>query len=95
MIIRVLSDAQYRLDDAAFAAVHSIDDRVQAAAEAGDPDAFAAALTELVVAIQEHGEPLAPDEFLPSDAMVPSADTTLEEAQSLLGDEGLVPNTKA
>ena len=94
MIIRVLSDSQYRLDDAAFAAIDPIDDRVQAAAESGDAEAFSAALGELVDAIRAHGAPLAPDEFLPSDAMVPSPDTSLEEAQVLLGDEGLVPNTK-
>ena len=92
MIIRVLSDAQYRLDDAGFAVVDPIDDRVQAAAEADDGDGFSAALAELVTAIREHGTPLAPDEFLPSDAMVPSPDTTLDEARSLLGDEGLVPD---
>lgn len=94
MIVRILSDGQYTLDDAAFAAVNEIDDRVQAAAEAGDEGAFSTALGELVTAIREHGQELPADEFLPSDAMVPSADTSLEEAQALLGDEGLVPDSK-
>jgi hypothetical protein len=92
MIVRVLEDAQYRLDDAAFASVSAIDDRVQAAADAGDDTAFAAALGELVAAIRAAGEPVPADEFIGSDAVVPHPDTTLEEAKEMLSEEGLVPN---
>jgi hypothetical protein len=92
VIVRILGEGQFRLDDTAFATVHEIDDRVQAAAEAGDAGAFSAALHELVDAIQRMGEPLAADEFEGSDAIVPEAGTTLEEARELLSSEGLIPN---
>lgn len=92
MIVRILGEGQYRLDDAAFAAVHEIDDRVQAAAERGDADAFAAALAELQDAITSRGVALAADEFEGSDAVVPDRGTSLEEARDLLSSEGLIPN---
>lgn len=92
MIVRILGEGQYRLDDRAFAAVTVIDDRVQAAAEAGDEQAFAAALGELLDAITSSGTELAPDEFEGSDAVIPGHGTTLAEAQDLLSSEGLIPN---
>lgn len=92
MIVRVLGEGQYRLDAAAFAAVRAIDERVQAAADAGDEEAFAAALTEMVDAIVASGEPLPADDLHPSDAIVPGHGTTLAEARELLSSEGLIPN---
>ena len=92
MIVRILGEGQYRLDDQAFQTVHEIDDRAQAAADADDEDGFAAALTELVDAVQRLGEPLATDEFEGSDAIVPGHGTTLADARELLSSEGLIPN---
>jgi hypothetical protein len=91
VIVRILGEGQYRLDEVAFAAVDPIDDRVQAAAEAGDADAFAAALTELVDVIVNRGVPVPADELHASDAIVPGCGTTLAEARELLSSEGLIP----
>ena len=92
MIVRILGEGQYRLDDAAFAAVNAIDDRVQAAAESGDATGFEGALTELVDTVVRLGTPLAADEFEGSDAIVPGHGTTLEDARELLSSEGLIPD---
>lgn len=92
MIVRILGEGQYRLDDAAFAVAHEIDDRLQAAAESGDADAFHAVLLELADAIRKHGSPLPMDEFVGSDAIVPGPDTSLEETRELLSEQGLIPN---
>jgi hypothetical protein len=91
VIVRILGEGQFRLDEAGFATVGEIDDRVQAAAEAGDESAFDAALSELVAAVRRLGTPLATDEFEGSDAIVPEDGTTLAEARELLGSEGLIP----
>jgi hypothetical protein len=91
VIVRILGEGQYRLDDAAFAAVHEIDDRLQAAADAGDEAGFAAVLTELVDAIAATGEPLPADDLHTSDAIVPGHGTTLADARELLSSEGLIP----
>jgi hypothetical protein len=92
VIVRILGEGQYRLDDAAYAAVSEIDDRVQVAAEAGDEAGFATALSELLDAIVASGTELAPDEFEGSDAVIPGHGTTLAEAQDLLSSEGLIPS---
>jgi hypothetical protein len=92
MIVRILDEGQYRLSDDAFARVNAIDDRVQAASDAGDRKGFRDALHDLVVEIRASGEPLAPEEFVGSDAIVPAPDTSLEDARALLGVEGLIPD---
>jgi hypothetical protein len=92
VIVRILGEGQYRLDDAAFAKAGEIDDRVQAAAESGDEAGFAAALAELLDLITASGTELAADEFEGSDAVIPGHGTTLAEAQDLLSSEGLIPN---
>jgi PspA-Associated protein len=91
VIVRILGEGQYRLDDRAFATADAIDDRVQAAADAGDETAFAAALAELVEAVRRLGAPVALDELEGSDAIVPADGTTLAEARELLSSEGLLP----
>ncbi len=92
MIVRILGEGQYRLDDEAFSTVNAIDDRVQAAADASDAAGFEAALTELVDTVVRLGTPLATDDFEGSDAIVPGHGTTLEDARELLSSEGLIPD---
>lgn len=91
MIVRILGEGQYRMPEESFRALNDVDDRIEAAALAGDEDAFHDALVELTAAIKAHGRELAADEFHPSDAVVPGPDTTLDEARELIGDEGLIP----
>jgi hypothetical protein len=92
VIVRILGEGQYRLDREAFAAVDRIDDRLQAAADAGDEPGFQAALTELVDAVQRLGAPLPVEDLEGSDAIVPGHGTTLAEARELLSSEGLIPS---
>jgi hypothetical protein len=91
VIVRILGEGQFRLADEVFAAVHEIDDRVQAAADADDDAAFRQALGELLDVVTGRGEPLPADELHPSDAIVPGHGTTLAEARELLSAEGLIP----
>ncbi|MGI9539833.1 MAG: PspA-associated protein PspAA [Miltoncostaeaceae bacterium] len=91
MIVRILGEGQYRLDDAAFAAVSEIDERVQAAHDANDADGFHTALEALAQAVRDKGARLPDDEFVGSDAMVPGPDTSLAEAREMLGEGGLIP----
>jgi hypothetical protein len=91
VIVRILGEGQYRLDDEAFAVVHRIDDRVQTAADADDDEGFRQALGELLDVVTGRGAPLPADELHPSDAIVPGHGTTLQEARELLSQEGLIP----
>lgn len=91
MIVRVLGEGQFRLDAAAFAAANAADEVVVAAVEAGDDGAFRTALRDLVDLVLTRGEPVPPQDLRGSDAIVPGPDTTLDEARSLLADDGLIP----
>ncbi len=91
MIIRVLGIGQFRLDDADMAVVETADGQVEAALAAGDETALTAALGALAQTITRVGTPLAVDEFMGSDLVVPGPDTTLAEAIALLGEDGAIP----
>jgi hypothetical protein len=42
--------------------------------------------------VERLGEPVPAQELIGSDAIVPSPDTTLDEAKTLLSAEGLIPD---
>ena len=92
MIVRILGEGQFRLPDSAAGALNAIDERLEAAVAAGDEAAFATELAALVDAVRSHGAVVGDDELVPSDAVVPDPDTTLDEARNLLSEEGLIPD---
>ncbi len=92
MIVRILGEGQYRVPDDKVATVQEVDEGLGRAVESGDEAAFSVALGKLVATIRELGEPLPVEELVPSDAVVPDADTTLDEARTLLSEEGLIPD---
>lgn len=92
MIVRILGEGQFRLPDGAAGTLNAIDERLEAAVAASDEAGFTTELAALVAAVRSQGEPLAEDELLGSDAVVPDPDTTLDEARSLLSEEGLIPD---
>ena len=92
MIVRILGEGQYRFDDAGIGAINRLDDELQRAVEAGDESGFASALEALTAEIKRVGSPLPPEDLHPSDAVVPAAGTSLQEAGDLLSSEGLIPD---
>ena len=65
--------------------------QVEAAVEAGDDEAFAAALAALLDGVRRGGRPLAEDSLEDSDLILPPADATIAEVRDLLNDDGLIP----
>ena len=93
MIVRILSEGQYAVDDAHADLLNGLDSGLERAVEAGDEAGFRSALTDLLAQVRTVGERL-PDESLePSDAVVPDETSSLEEVRALLADtsEGLIP----
>ncbi len=91
MIIRILGEGQFELDDARADALNQLDDAVVAAVDGGDEARYASALGDLLAAVRAEGRPVADDFIGPSDALLPSEDVSLGELRDLLGDEGLIP----
>jgi hypothetical protein len=92
VIVRLLGEGQFRVDDALIGRLNELDDEVEKAVAAGDERALWTGLQALADAVREHGVKLADDDLLPSDAVIPPEDLSLEEAQELLQDEGFIPD---
>ena len=95
MIVRVMGEGQWRVDDALRGRLNELDDQVGAAVEAGDEERVRAALRGLAETVKSEGEKLADDDLHPSEAIVPPEDLSLDEARELLSGEGLIPDLPA
>jgi hypothetical protein len=84
MIIRVMADNQYRIDDSYLPELDKLDDPVVAALDQQDAEGYASALQTLVAFVREHGEVLPMDEVAPSDSILPAPDMTLDEVRAML-----------
>ena len=94
MIVRILGEGQWEVAEGALPLLNSLDDAVEQAVAAGDQAQLAAALRELLTEVRVGGTPIADDQLLDSDLILPSADASLDEVRALLSesDEGLIPN---
>jgi hypothetical protein len=84
MIIRVLTDNQYRMADELAPQVDRMDHELLAALNSGDEATFQSALRRLVTFVRERGALVPAEELVPSDAIVPAPDMTLAETRELL-----------
>lgn len=92
MIVRILNEGQYRLDDSHHAKLDELDDTVVTKVDADDEDGFHAAFEELLAYVRDNGEHLADDDLEGSDFILPPADTTIVEAKQEFTGEGLIPD---
>lgn len=86
MIVRVLDEGQYELDEDAVARVEALDATLSQALSAGDEAWFTRALASLLAEIRSSGRRLDPATIVPSDMAVPSEGSSLEEVRALLGE---------
>jgi hypothetical protein len=90
MIIRILGEGQFQMDDAATAELQALDADVEAAVKRNDQAGLTVALGALLTRARE-GTPLPPDSLEPSDVIIPYEDATVDEVRKLMTDEGLIP----
>ncbi len=93
MIIRIIGEGQYKMHDEGIARLNELDGELEEVLDSGDRARFEDILVEMVEFVRGHGAPLPEDSLLPSDAILPSADTSAEELRDMLKDEGLIPGT--
>ena len=91
MIVRILGEGQYDLDDHALDALNGLDTQIERAIEAGDEELFRTALAGLLAAVRSSGTHHEDDSLDESDLILPPGDASLEEVRDLLGDDGLIP----
>lgn len=89
MIVRILGEGQFRVDDDAAAKLTTLDKELDAAVHAEDEAAFTIALHAGVHLVRTEGTPVADDEFVPAELILPFSDATLAEVRKLLADGAL------
>ena len=92
MIVRLMGEGQYRIDDGVREQLNELDDKALAALEQNDEPALDGSLDEMWQVVRDRGERLADDDLSSSDLMIPPSDLTLEETRKLFSDDGLVPD---
>jgi hypothetical protein len=92
VIVRLMGEGQYRVDDSLRERLNALDDQAMAALEASNEVELDQKLEEMFALVRAEGEPLPDDDLSPSDVIVPPADLTLEETRQLVSHQGLIPD---
>ena len=102
MIVRISTEGQYELpdddtgelnelDSQAVAACSSSDSQAATACESEDEQGFRDGFERLLAFVRDKGHPIADDELVGSDIILPPPDVSLNEAKSEFRGEGLIP----
>ncbi|MGI8459562.1 MAG: PspA-associated protein PspAA [Propionibacteriaceae bacterium] len=93
MIVRILGEGQWQLDDSVLPELNQLDDEVEKAVGAGDQQGLSAALLSLHDRVRALGHEVPDDALEDSDLILPATDATVIEVQELLNSstEGLIP----
>jgi hypothetical protein len=86
MIVRIASDAQYRLDDGLRARLHDLDDRVEKAVQANNVGEFHRLYGEMVSFVKDNGKVVDHEELVSSDLILPTLDLTFDDAKKLFAE---------
>ena len=92
MIVRIMGEGQYRLDDECVERVNALDNAVVSAVEKDDEDGFHAAFEEMLDVIRREGQRVGDNDIETSDVIVPPADTSMAEASADFSGDGLIPD---
>ena len=91
MIVRILGEGQFNIDDTATTELNRLDTELETAVIRNDEAAFTAALHGLLAQVRAQGSPLPSDSLEPSDLILPRQDSSMDEVRKLLTDDGLIP----
>ena len=95
MIVRVMGEGQYEVDDEVAKGLNELDERASEALEAGDEERLAELLHRMADQVRLNGARLPDEDLSPSEAIVPPDDLSLDEARELFEGEGLIPDLPA
>lgn len=95
MIVRVMGEGQYEVDDEVAKGLNELDEQAEQALQAEDEQRLSELLRRMAEAVRTNGARLPDDDLSPSEAIVPPEDLSLEEAHELFEGEGLIPDLPA
>jgi hypothetical protein len=94
VIVRIMGEGQLRLDAGSLDDLNRLDDELGATIESGDDERFRAALVALLDAVRAAGTPVADEELVDSDLVLPYAEAHVDEVRAMLTDDGLIPESR-
>jgi hypothetical protein len=86
VIVRILGEGQFRVDDDTAGKLTALDKDLDAAVRDGEAAVFSATLRAAVALVRTVGAPLAAEEIATADYILPFSDATLDEVRKLLAD---------
>jgi hypothetical protein len=92
VIVRLMGEGQFRVDDSLQERLNELDDQAMAALEASNEPELDQKLEQMFALVRAEGERLPDDNLSASDVIIPPADLTLEETRELVSHEGLIPD---
>ena len=92
MIVRLMGEGQWRVDDSVRERLNALDEEAVRALERNDEAALDGKLEAMWELVRSQGEELPADELSASDVVIPPADLTLDETRQLFEGEGLIPD---
>jgi hypothetical protein len=90
VIVRILGEGQYRLDDAAHDKLGPLDSELGGAVDRGDDTAFQSALSGALALVRSTGTTVPADTLEPSDLILPHEGASLDEVRKLLAEDGII-----
>ncbi|MDP7579025.1 MAG: hypothetical protein QGF12_05760 [SAR202 cluster bacterium] len=91
MIVRILTEGQYRLPGSFIDQLNEVDNKIVDVVEQEDETGFQKLLIEMLDLVRNNGTEVGMDELVESDIVLPEPDITLIEAEELFTGEGIVP----
>lgn len=92
MIVRILTEGQYKLSSNYLDQLNEIDNKIVEMVETDNKESFHKLLEEMLNLVRKNGTPVPIDEITESDIVLPEPDITINEAGELFTGEGLVPD---
>ncbi len=95
MIVRLMTEGRFEVDDEVAKGLNDIDEQAGAALERGDEEQLAELLRRMAEAVRTNGIRVPDEDTSASDAIIPPDDLSLDEARRLFDDDGLIPDLPA
>jgi hypothetical protein len=92
VIVRLMGEGQYEVDDEVAKGLNGLDEQAGAAVEQGDEQKLRELLQRMAEAVRMNGARVPDEDLTPSEAIVPPDDLSLDEARELFEGEGLIPD---
>jgi CBS domain-containing protein len=90
MIVRIMGEGQYDLDERVLQELNAIDNRIVDHVRKNEADEFRADLGRLISTVKSNGKQVDAKEITKSDIIIPPKDLTLEEAKGIFKGDGLI-----